>query len=126
MLGLNLLVRLGRQVLSGPVADSGKLPAGYYRHLILAALEEDDFPGALRHLRWAGEPLLGQIVVLRLRLLAARHRRQLQALQDLLRGEVPEARREKYAALMAQAEQALRLLGQYEGRALEVLGSSRS
>ena len=83
MLGLGLLVRLGRQVLAGPVADSGVLPAGYYRHLVLAALEEEDFPGALRHLKWAGDPLLAQIIVLRLRLLSARHRRQLAAIQDL-------------------------------------------
>ena len=84
MLGLGLLVRLGRQVLAGPVADSGVLPAGYYRHLVLAALEEEDFPGALRHLKWAEDPLLAQIIVLRLRLLSARHRRQLAAVQDLL------------------------------------------
>ena len=64
MLGLGLLVRLGRQVLAGPVADSGVLPAGYYRHLVLAALEEEDFPGALRHLKWAADPLLAQIIVL--------------------------------------------------------------
>ena len=63
MLGLGLLVRLGRQVLAGPVADSGVLPARYYRHLALAALEEEDFPGALRHLKWAADPLLAQILV---------------------------------------------------------------
>ena len=76
MLGLGLLVRLGRQVLAGPVADSGVLPAGYYRHLALAALEAEDFPGALRYLKWAADPLLAQIMVFRLRLLSARHRRQ--------------------------------------------------
>ena len=59
MLGLGLLVRLGRQVLAGPVADSGVLPAGYYRHLVLAALEEEDFPGALRHLKWVERPAPG-------------------------------------------------------------------
>ena len=88
MLGLGLLVRLGRQVLAGPVADSGVLPAGYYRHLVLAALEEEDFPGALRHLKWAENPLLAQIMVLRLRLLSARHRQQLSAIEDLLRSEL--------------------------------------
>ena len=77
-------MRLGRQVLAGPVADAGLLPAGYYRHLVLEALEEEDFPGALHHLKWAEDPLLAQIIVLRLRLLAARHRRQLAAIQDLL------------------------------------------
>ena len=76
MLGLGLLVRLGRQVLAGPVADSGMLPASYYRHLALEALEAEDFPGALRYLKWAADPLLAQIMVFRLRLLRARHRRQ--------------------------------------------------
>ncbi len=87
MLGLGLLVRLGRQVLAGPVADSGVLPAGYYRHLALAALEAEDFPGALRYLKWAADPLLAQIMVFRLRLLSARHRRQSEAIQDLLASE---------------------------------------
>ena len=82
MLGLGLLVRLGRQVLAGPVADSGVLPSGYYRHLVLAALEEEDFSRALRHLKWADNPLLAQIIVLRLRLLSSGHRRQLEAIQD--------------------------------------------
>ena len=88
MLGVGLLVRLGRRVLAGPVADAGVLPAGYYRHLVLAALEEEDFPGALRHLKWAEDPLLAQIIVLRLRLLATRHRRSLEAVRDRLRSEL--------------------------------------
>ncbi len=53
-----MLVRLGRQVLAGPVADAGLLPPKYYRHLILEALEEEDFPRALHHLKWSDEPLL--------------------------------------------------------------------
>ncbi len=121
MLGLNLLVRLGRQVLSGPVTDSGLLPAGVYRHLVLAALEEEDFPEALRHLTWTGEPVMGQMVVLRLRLLAARHREQLKILEDLLAGDVPAGRREKYAALAAQEAEAVQLLARYEAQALEIL-----
>ena len=76
-------VRLGRQVLAGPVADSGVLPCSYYRHLALEALEAEDFPGALRYLKRAVEPLLAQIMVFRLRLLSARHRRQSAAIQDL-------------------------------------------
>ncbi len=100
MLGLGLLVRLGRQVLAGPVADSGVLPAGYYRHLVLAALEAEDFPGALRHLKWAGDPLLAQIIVFRLRLLSARHRRQSEAIQDVLASESSPARREQYKTLL--------------------------
>ena len=124
MLGLGLLVRLGRQVLAGPVADSGVLPAGYYRHLALAALEED-FPGALRFLKWAGAPLLAQILVFRLRLLAARHRRQSEAIQDLLRSELTAARREQYETLLAEEARALELLTDYETRALAHLGGGR-
>ena len=86
MLGLNLLVRLGRRVLAGPM-PAGLLPASYYRHLALGALEAEDFPGALDYLKWAQDPLLAQILVLRLRLLAARHARQRQAILELLEGD---------------------------------------
>ena len=125
MLGLGLLVRLGRQVLAGPVADSGVLPAGYYRHLVLAALEEEDFSGALHHLKWAGDPLLAQIIVLRLRLLSARHRRQLAAVQDLLRSELTASRRDQYETLLAEEARALELLRGYETRALAHLAGAR-
>ncbi|MGA9756586.1 MAG: hypothetical protein WBV23_15735 [Desulfobaccales bacterium] len=118
MLGLGLLVRLGRQVLAGPVADSGVLPAGYYRHLVLAALEAEDFPGALHHLKWVEEPLLAQIIVLRLRLLSARHRRRLEAVQDLWRSESSPARRKQYQALLTEETRALELLRDYEAKAL--------
>ena len=118
MLGLGLLVRLGRQVLAGPVADSGVLPAGYYRHLALAALEAEDFPGALRHLKWAADPLLAQIMVFRLRVLSARHRRQREAVEDLAASESSPARREHYQALLREAARALELLAGYEARAL--------
>jgi len=125
VLGLGLLMRLGRQALAGPVADSGVLPAGYYRHLALAALEEEDFPGALRFLKWAGAPLLAQILVFRLRLLAARHRRQQEAVHDLLDSELTAARREQYEVLLAEEAQALELLTDYETRALAHLGGRR-
>jgi hypothetical protein len=118
MLGLGLLVRLGRQVVAGPVADAGMLPAGYYRHLILGALEEEDFPGALRHLKWADTPLLAQIIVLRLRLLMARHRRRLAAVRDLLAADLTAARREQYHTLLAEETRALGLLQDYEAQAL--------
>jgi hypothetical protein len=118
MLGLGLLVRLGRQVLAGPVADSGVLPAGYYRHLALAALEAEDFPGALRYLKWAADPLLAQIMVFRLRLLRARHRRQSEAVQDLLASESGAERREHYKTLLHEETRALELLRDYEFRAL--------
>ncbi|OGR29184.1 MAG: hypothetical protein A2139_12940 [Desulfobacca sp. RBG_16_60_12] len=118
MLGLGLLVRLGRQVLAGPVADAGVLPAGYYRHLVLAALEEEDFSGALRHLKWAGNPLLAQIMVLRLRLLSARHRQQQVAVQDLLASESSPARQAQYQTLLAEEARALELLRDYEAGAM--------
>jgi hypothetical protein len=125
MLGIGLLVRLGRQVLAGPVADSGVLPASYYRHLVLAALEEEDFPGALRHLKWAGDPLLAEILVFRLRLLAARHRRQSEAIQDLLRSDLKARRREQYETLLGEEARALELLTDYETRALAHLRGVR-
>jgi hypothetical protein len=126
MLGLGLLVRLGRQVLAGPVADSGVLPAGYYRHLVLAALEEEDFPGALRHLKWVEDPLLAQITVLRLRLLSARHRRQLAAIQDLLASELTAAPREQYETLVSEEARALELLRDYETQALAHLAGRQA
>ena len=117
-----MLVRLGRQVLAGPVADSGVLPAGCYRHLALAALEAEDFPGVLRYLKWAADPLLAQIVVFRLRLLSARHRRQWEAIQDLSALESSPARREHYETLLVEEARALELLQDYEARAMAHLG----
>jgi hypothetical protein len=118
MLGLGLLVRLGRQVVAGPVADAGMLPAGYYRHLILEALEEEDFPGALRHLKWAGNPLLAQIVVLRLRLLATSHHWRLETIRELLATDLAAEKQEQYQNLLAAEDRALKLLKGYESRAL--------
>ena len=122
MLGLNLLVRLGRSFLAGPLADAGVLPAGYYRHLALAALEEEDFPGALNHLKWANDPLLVQVLILRLRLLTDKHCRQAQALGDVLQTDLSEGQRAGCQALMKEEDQALKLLEEYEARALGMLG----
>jgi plasmid stability protein len=119
-------VRLGRRVLAGPVADAGILPTGYYRHLVLEALEEEDFSGALHHLKWTDNPLLAQIIILRLRLLAARHRRQVAAIQDLLRSELTAEHRERCQELLAQETRALELLQDYEGQALTYLENSHS
>jgi hypothetical protein len=133
MLGVNLLVRLGRQVLKGPVTDAGLLPAKVYRHLVLEAMEEDDFPGALDYLKWAADPLLAQILVLRLRLLAARHDKQRQAILGLIETDssagfqpVSEtgwkpALPEKYQDLLLAEDRALGLLREYEGKALALL-----
>jgi len=125
MFGLGLLVRLGRQVLAGPVADAGILPTGYYRHLVLEALEEEDFSSALHHLKWADNPLLAQIIILRLRLLAARHRRQLAAVQALLRADLTAAHRERCQELIEQESRALELLQGYEAQALTYLDNPR-
>ncbi len=121
MLGLNLLMRLGRSVLKGPVTDAGLLPAKVYRHLVLEALEEEDFPGALDYLKWAADPVLAQLLVLRLRLLAAKHERQRQVLTDLLNNGLPEERQERCRTLLQAEDRALRLLGGYEERALAVM-----
>lgn len=121
MLGVGLLVRLGRSLLAGPVADSGLLPAGYYRHLALGALEEEDFPRALTYLRWAQDRVLTQVLILRLRLLTARHRKERRALLELLAKEPPPETQEKIVALLSQEDRALALLGKYEEEALEVL-----
>ena len=121
MLGLGLLVRAGRSFLSGPVADAGWLPAKYYRHLVLESLEEDDFAGALNYLGWTEDPLLAQLLILRLRLLAKEHRRQCASLQDLLANGLAEDRREKCRALLEKQEKALELLREYEGQALRFI-----
>jgi len=121
MLGLNLLVRLGRMVLAGPIADSGLLPASYYRHLVLSAMEADDFPGALNYLKWAADPLLAQILVLRLRLLAAEHGRQRRILADWLDNGLSEDHRQQCQALLLAEDRAVRLLGEYETQALALL-----
>jgi hypothetical protein len=123
MLGVGILIGLGRRLLAGPVADSGLLPAGYYRHLALAAMEEEDFAKALDFLRWAEDPLLVQILIFRLRLLAARHQEQRQALGRLLEQSPPAAQPEKLQALANQEDLALELLGKCEARAVTLLAA---
>ncbi len=136
MLGVNLLVRLGRSVFKGPVTDAGLLPTKVYRHLVLAAMEDEDFPGALDYLKWAQDPLLVQILVLRLRLLAARHVRQRQAILEIMEGnsgadfqpvkdpgQRPVAL-EKYRHLLTAEDQAIKLLAAYEARALSLLAAA--
>ena len=121
LLGIGLLVGLGRRLVQGPLADSGLLPAGYYRHLGLKAMETDDFPRALTCLKWAQDPLLVQILVLRLRLLSLRHVQQRQAVQSLLEDAPPAPQTQKCRDLLAQEERALELLRHYEGQALNLL-----
>jgi hypothetical protein len=121
MFGLGILVGLGRRFLAGPVADSGMLPAGYYRHLALAAMEEEDFPRSLERLQWADDPLLVQIFIFRLRLLRSRHQEQRRALERLMAQSPPEGTVSKIESLLSQADRALELLKSYEAQALKLL-----
>jgi tetratricopeptide (TPR) repeat protein len=121
MFGIGILVALGRRLLAVTLADTGILPAGYYRHLALAALEDEDFPQALTWLPFARDPLLTQLLVLRLRLLAGKHEEQRQAVRELLNLNPPETLRQRGQALLEQEDRALKLLGQYEKSALDIL-----
>jgi tetratricopeptide (TPR) repeat protein len=121
MFGIGILVALGRRLVAATLADTGLLPAGYYRHLALAALEEEDFPQALTWLPFAQDPLLTQLLVLRLRLLAGKHEEQRQAVRELLDMDPPATLRRRVQALLEQENRALELLGRYEGDALNIL-----
>ncbi len=125
MIGLGVLVALGRRLFAATVADTGLLPASYYRHLALAALEEEDFSKALEWLPFAQDHLLTQLLVLRLRLLAAKHDEQRQAVEELLRQNPPENLRARCQALLDQENRALDLLGQYQQQGLKILGENR-
>lgn len=121
MFGVGILVGLGRRLVAAVAADSGLLPAGYYRHRVLAALEEEDFEAALRYLPWAEDAVLTQVVILRLRLLLARHgKRQEVCRQALDKPGTPEQKARLRQVLAAEA-QAARLLKEYEGRAKALL-----
>ena len=122
MLGLGLLVRAGRSLIAGPVADAGWLPGSYYRHLVLEALEEDDFPGALNYLQWTADPLLAQMLILRLRLLIREHQEQRETLAGLAGNGLLAERKEKCRDLLEKQDRALTLLGEYESRARALLG----
>ncbi len=115
---------LGRRFLAGPVADSGLLPAGYYRHLALAALEEEDFPRTLDYLKWAEDPLLVQIFIFRLRLLKFRHREQSQSFESLLKQSLTGEQEGKIQALLTQEYRALELLERYEASALKLMNGN--
>jgi len=125
MFGIGIMVALGRRLVAATLADTGLLPAGYYRHLALAALEEEDFPGALRWLPFARDPVLTQLLVLRLRLLAKQHEEQRGAVLALLDQNLPETLRERGQALLDQENRATELLRSYEGEALRLLGNGR-
>jgi hypothetical protein len=125
MFGIGILVALGRRVATATLADTGLLPAGFYRHLALAALEEEDFPRALKWLPFAEDPVLTQLLVLRLRLLAARHKEQRQAVVALLDQDLPPNLRSRGQALLEQEDKATALLQGYTEAALKLLGQIR-
>ena len=125
MFGIGILVALGRRVAAATLADTGLLPAGYYRHLTLAALEEEDFPGALKWLPFARDQVLTQLLVLRLRLLAKQHDEQRRAVLALLDQDLPDTLRERGQALLDQEKRAAELLRDYEGEALKLLEAGR-
>jgi hypothetical protein len=106
---------------SGPLTESGLLPASYYRHLALAALEEENYPEALGYLKWAGDRLLVQALILRLRLLASRHEQQRRGLEELLASPPANGRREKCLVLLSEEERAFNLLRKYEEAAQTLL-----
>jgi|UniRef100_A0A7V6A187 hypothetical protein len=125
MFGIGILFALGRRLVGATLADTGLLPAGYYRHLALAALEEEDFPGALQWLQYAHDQVLTQLLVLRLRLLAVKHEEQRGAVLELLNQNPPENLRQRCQALLDQENRAAELLKNYEHEALTLLGDSR-
>lgn len=126
MVGLGVLLALGRRLLAATLAATGFLPASFYRHLALAALEEEDFPQALKWLGFVQDPVLTQLLVLRLRLLAARHEEHRQAVKELLNLDLPEPLRERGQALLHQEELAITLLKAYEDEALSLLATPRT
>ena len=126
MFGIGIVVALGRRVAAATLADTGLLPADYYRHLALAALEEEDFSGALKWLPFAQDPVLTQLLVLRLRLLAKQHGEQRRALLALLDQNLPETLRERGQALLDQENRASELLQLYEQEALKILVTNSS
>jgi hypothetical protein len=125
MFGIGILVALGRRLAAATLADTGLLPAGYYRHLTLAALEEEDFPGALKWLPFAQDPVLTQLLVLRLRLLGKQHEEQRRAVLALLDQDLPDTLRQRGLALLDQEKRAAELLQEYEGEALKLLKAGR-
>lgn len=121
MLGLGVLVALGRRLLAATLADTGLLPASYYRHLALAALEAEDFPQALKWLAFASDPVLTQLLILRLRLLYGHHEEQRQVVAEFLNLDLPGPLRERVQALLSEEELALKLLRAYEAQAFSLL-----
>ncbi len=125
MFGIGVLVALGRRLAAATLADTGLLPANFYRHLSLAALEEEDFPRALKWLPFAQDPVITQLLVLRLRLLTKQHDEQRRAVLALLDQNLPPNLRERGQALLDQENRASELLRSYEQEALKLLGDNR-
>ena len=69
--------------------------------------------------------MLTQLLVLRLRLLAARHNEQRQAVLALLDQDLPQNLRSRGQALLEQEDKATALLQGYTKAALQLLGQPR-
>lgn len=124
--GLNLLFRLGRQMLAAPLEDSGLLPGKYYRSQALAALEEADFSECLRYLRLA-EPhrkpktrMIAQLLILRCRLLRDQHQRQRAKVMELWQREADAAKKQRYEEVLQAEAKAIHLLESYIREAQEL------
>ena len=118
-LGVNLLFRVGRKLLAEPLEDSGLLPGKYYRSQALGALEENDFPECLRYLkmaethRKAQARMVGQLLILRCRMLREDHQHRVQSLAERLRLEPDPETVRRYEQILTEEHKALQLLGRY-------------
>jgi hypothetical protein len=118
-LGVNLLFRVGRKLLAEPLEDSGLLPGKYYRSQALGALEENDFPECLRYLkmaeahRKAQARLVGQLLILRCRMLQEHHQRRVRTLEEMLRLEADPETVRRYQQIFEEEQKALQLLERY-------------
>jgi DNA-binding SARP family transcriptional activator len=126
-LGINLLFRVGRKLLAEPLEDSGLLPGKYYRSQALGALEENDFPECLRYLkmaeahRKAQARMVGQLLILRCRMLREDHQHRVQSLEERLRLEPDPETVRRYEQILTEEHKALQLLGRYVREAQDLV-----
>jgi DNA-binding SARP family transcriptional activator len=125
--GINLLFRVGRKLLAEPLEDSGLLPGKYYRSQALGALEENDFPECLRYLkmaeahRKAQARMVGQLLILRCRMLREDHQHRVQSLEERLRLEPDPETVRRYEQILTEEHKALQLLGRYVREAQDLV-----
>ncbi len=127
VLGVNLLFRVGRKLLAEPLEDSGLLPGKYYRSQALGALEENDFPECLRYLkmaeahRKAQARMVGQLLILRCRMLQEDHQHRVQSLEEMLPLETDPETVRRYQQILTEEHKALQLLGRYVREAQDLV-----